>query len=183
MRPPRGDGALQVNEGWRTLPYLAEGSAGIGLVLAATWPAAPTTSSPTRWRRSPGRRAPFYVQSGLFNGRAGMVLYLADTGRAAARDGPGCQRGRRPPSRRRWRAARADRVGPAGRPVRRLSWHALSHGGHLAFPGDQLLRLSMDLATGSAGVLLALGAALHDKTVHLPLLGPVPTTDEREEGR
>jgi hypothetical protein len=29
--PDRG-GALQVNQGWRTLPYLGEGSAGIGLV-------------------------------------------------------------------------------------------------------------------------------------------------------
>jgi hypothetical protein len=42
----------------------------------------------------------------------------------------------------------------------------------LAFPGDQLLRLSMDLATGSAGVLLALGAALHDEVVDLPFLAP-----------
>jgi hypothetical protein len=30
----------------------------------------------------------------------------------------------------------------------------------------------MDLATGSAGVLLALGAALHGEPVHLPFLGP-----------
>jgi hypothetical protein len=49
----------------------------------------------------------------------------------------------------------------------------MSYGGHLAFPGDQLLRLSMDLGTGTAGVLLALGAALHDEPVHLPFLGPV----------
>jgi hypothetical protein len=35
-----------------------------------------------------------------------------------------------------------------------------------------LLRLSMDLATGSAGVLLALGSALHDAPVSLPFLGP-----------
>jgi hypothetical protein len=49
----------------------------------------------------------------------------------------------------------------------------MSYRGHLAFPGDQLLRLSMDLASGTAGVLLALGAALHDGPVHLPFLGPV----------
>jgi hypothetical protein len=30
----------------------------------------------------------------------------------------------------------------------------------------------MDLATGTAGVLLALGAALHDRPVHAPLLAP-----------
>jgi hypothetical protein len=49
----------------------------------------------------------------------------------------------------------------------------MSYEGHLAVPGDQLLRLSMDLATGTAGVLLAAGAALHDRPVHLPFLGPV----------
>jgi hypothetical protein len=30
----------------------------------------------------------------------------------------------------------------------------------------------MDVATGAAGVLLALGAALHDEPVHAPLLAP-----------
>jgi len=56
--------------------------------------------------------------------------------------------------------------------IRSLSWHALEHNGALAIPGDQLHRLSMDLATGSAGVLLALGAALAEHPVHLPFLGP-----------
>jgi hypothetical protein len=67
--------------------------------------------------------------------------------------------------------------------VRRLSWHALSHRGQLAFPGDQMLRLSTDLATGSAGVLLALGAAQHDELVHLPFLGPVPNDRPNTERR
>jgi class III lanthionine synthetase len=31
----------------------------------------------------------------------------------------------------------------------------------------------MDVATGTAGVLLALAAALHDYPVHLPFLGPL----------
>ena len=56
--------------------------------------------------------------------------------------------------------------------VRNLAWHALSYRGHLAFPGEELHRLSMDFATGAAGVLFALGAALHDEPVALPLLGP-----------
>jgi hypothetical protein len=34
----------------------------------------------------------------------------------------------------------------------------------------------MDLATGTAGVLLAVGAALHGEPVHLPLLAPVRRT-------
>jgi len=37
--------------------------------------------------------------------------------------------------------------------------------------------LSMDLATGSAGVLLALGVALHDQPAHLPFF------DAAEPGR
>ncbi|HEV2061816.1 MAG TPA: hypothetical protein VGR12_03105, partial [Solirubrobacteraceae bacterium] len=62
--------------------------------------------------------------------------------------------------------------------VRRLGWHALNYRGDLAFPGQELLRLSMDLATGTAGVLLAVGTALHDEPVELPLLG-APARDAR----
>jgi hypothetical protein len=46
--------------------------------------------------------------------------------------------------------------------VRRLAWHAVPRddrsgaGRTVAFPGHRLLRLSMDLASGTAGVLLAL---------------------------
>lgn len=53
----------------------------------------------------------------------------------------------------------------------------MPHGDGLAFPGRHLVRLSMDLATGSAGVLLAMDGA-HRGTDHLlPLLGgPAPAT-------
>jgi hypothetical protein len=54
--------------------------------------------------------------------------------------------------------------------VRGFAWHALPYGDGMAFPGTGLLRLSMDLATGTAGVLLALGAVLHDRPVPMPLL-------------
>jgi hypothetical protein len=54
--------------------------------------------------------------------------------------------------------------------VRRLGWHRVAYQGHLAFPGEQLLRLSMDLASGAAGVLLALGAAVHEHPIGLPFL-------------
>lgn len=40
------------------------------------------------------------------------------------------------------------------------------------------MRLSMDLAEGTAGVLLAVGAALADEPVYLPFLEPL-TADER----
>jgi tRNA A-37 threonylcarbamoyl transferase component Bud32 len=163
------DGQLHVNEGWRTIPYLAMGSVGIGLVIRRYL--AHRTDDELADAADAIRLAAcslFYVQSGLFGGRAGMVLYLSDGRR------PG-----EPPD-----AALAAQI-------RRLRWHALTFEGHLAFPGDQLLRLSMDLATGSAGVLLALGAALHDRPVHLPFLGPprprqaVPDhqTDDQAERR
>jgi hypothetical protein len=40
----------------------------------------------------------------------------------------------------------------------------------------------MDLATGSAGVLLALGAALHDEVADLPFLAP-PAAPMRHNSR
>jgi hypothetical protein len=138
------------------MPYLAMGSVGVGLVLRRYLAHRPSDDELTEAASSirGAAQAIFYVQSSLFDGRAGMVMYLADE---------------RPPG----------VPAPAGalaEQVRRLDWHASAYGGGLAFPGDQLLRLSMDLATGSAGVLLALGAALHDEPVHLPFLGP-PVTD------
>jgi hypothetical protein len=136
-------GTLQVNQGWRTLPYLEEGSAGIALVLDRYLRHRPDdelTEALVALRRV--NEAGYFVQSGLFMGRAGLI------------------------------ASAAMQAGPTDSLIRGLAWHALPYGGGLAFPGNQLLRLSMDLATGSAGVLLALGAALHDQPVALPFLGP-----------
>ncbi|KJY41227.1 hypothetical protein VR46_24715 [Streptomyces sp. NRRL S-444] len=48
--------------------------------------------------------------------------------------------------------------------------------GHLAFPGEQMMRLSMDLATGTAGALLALGSAAPGGRAHLPFLPPLRRT-------
>jgi hypothetical protein len=87
----------------------------------------------------------YYVQPGLFMGRAGLLLTAASLGEEQAT---------------------VDDL------VYGLGWHAMPYEGGLAYPGNQLLRLSMDLATGSAGVLLALGTALHDAPVSLPFLGP-----------
>jgi glutamate synthase (NADPH/NADH) large chain len=56
--------------------------------------------------------------------------------------------------------------------LKNLAWHVLPYADGYAFPGGALLRLSMDLATGTAGVLLAIGSVLHDEPVHLPLLAP-----------
>jgi serine/threonine protein kinase len=153
-------GALHVNEGWRTLPYISDGSVGIGFVIddyLAHREDEQFAQAAQQIRAA--ARSGFYVLPGLFSGRAGMILYLS-RGLAPGTGGD-------------------DPVVAAH--VRRLEWHALSHGGQLAFPGNQLLRLSMDMGTGNAGVLLALGAALHDQPVHLPFLGSVRADRSRTD--
>jgi hypothetical protein len=162
----RDDGAMEINEGWRTMPYLAHGSVGIGLVLdqyLAHRPDEEFARASASIRQA--ARSPLYVQSGLFAGRAGIIAYLAARARSAGQAPAAQDRTDRA-------SATADQRELADQ-VRRLAWHALPYQGHLAFPGEQLLRLSMDLATGTAGVLLALGAALHDEPVHLPFLAPL----------
>jgi tRNA A-37 threonylcarbamoyl transferase component Bud32 len=143
-------GALHIDEGWRTLPYISDGSVGIGFVIDdyLAYRDDEQFAQAARGIQIAARNG-FYVGSGLCSGRAGMILYLS---RALA---PGT--GGEDPA--------------VAAHISLLNWHAMSYRGHLAFPGDQLLRLSMDLATGNAGVLLALGAALHGSPVHLPFLG------------
>ncbi|MBO2451295.1 class III lanthionine synthetase LanKC [Actinomadura barringtoniae] len=139
------NGALHVDQGHRVLPYLGRGSVGIGLVIDDYLQHRPDEEfSRAREAIRVAAMSHYYAQPGLFNGRAGMLLYLS----------------------------RQDRADPwVARHVRSLAWHALRYGGGLAVPGEHLFRLSMDLATGTAGVLLALGAALHDRPVGLPFLG------------
>lgn len=150
----RDDGGMYVDEGWRTMPYLAHGSVGIGMVVDRYLRHA--DDDEFRAASAAIRRvasSPFYAQSGLFAGRAGIIAYLAAR---VAGGGDG------------------DAAAELARQSDALAWHALPYRGHLAFPGDQLLRLSMDLATGTAGVLLALAMAEHPVT-GLPFL----TTDFR----
>jgi tRNA A-37 threonylcarbamoyl transferase component Bud32 len=143
-----GKGALQVDEGWRTLPYLGGGSAGIGMVIdqfTAHKQDAEFADAARAIRLAAS--SSLYAQAGLFNGRAGMIAYLAGT-----RDERGQEAGRR----------------VVGAHVDRLGWHAVRCEGGLAFPGDMLLRLSMDLGTGAAGVLLGTAAALAPCGAALP---------------
>ncbi|QIB41755.1 class III lanthionine synthetase LanKC [Streptomyces aureoverticillatus] len=124
--------ALFVNEGFRLMPYLAAGSAGIGIALD---------------RYMTHRQEPEFVAAlaairravvpsfcpfpGLFGGAAGLLLFNAH---------------------------HAVAPGTAARQAHILDWHVLHWRGRMAFPGTNLLRMSMDLATGGAGVLLALAA-------------------------
>ena len=201
------DGSLRVSEGWRALPYLAEGSAGIGMVLRRYL--AHREDEEFRTAAAAIRRASrsrFYAQSGLFAGRAGLVLALADgemwapaeapapslsAASSSASDGVSGSAPGLPPRRgvlsgpATYPVARTRPPQPSGPlgsaprgggdaldQLRRLAWHAVGYRGELAFPGDQLHRLSTDLATGGAGVLLALGAVLGEQPAHLPFLGP-----------
>ncbi|HEX6470073.1 MAG TPA: class III lanthionine synthetase LanKC [Streptosporangiaceae bacterium] len=145
------DGALRLDRGRGTAASLGRGAAGIAVVLDEYL----THRMDERFRAASaairlGLRAPFVPRSGLFNGRAGILVSLAG----------------------RYQPGRAFADADVALHIRNLAWHAVSYRGHLAFPGDRLDRLSMDLASGTAGVLLALGAALHHEPVALPLLEP-----------
>ncbi|MFF4414091.1 class III lanthionine synthetase LanKC [Streptosporangium sp. NPDC001559] len=147
------DGSLQVTQGWRVLPYLDEGSVGIALALGrylAHRDDADLRTALDGCERVTG--AGFYVQPGLFTGRAGMIVALG-AGRARAGGS----------------TALNDLVSAQ---LSGLGWHALPYAGGLAFPGDQLMRLSMDFATGTAGVLFAMSTVLRDEPVFLPFTGP-----------
>ncbi|MEE1939830.1 class III lanthionine synthetase LanKC [Streptomyces sp. TRM 70361] len=155
-------GGLQVDEGWRTMPYLGAGSVGIGMVLD-DYAAHRTDERFEQARRDIVRaaQAKFYAQPALFRGAAGMVLHLART----TVGGPGTQD--------------AD----LRRQIDSMTWGAVPYRGQLAFPGEQMMRLSMDLATGTAGCLLALGAALHDTPARLPFLPPLRRPQSRPSAR
>lgn len=148
------DGTLQVNQGWRYLPYLDEGSMGIGLVIARYLAHRDDDTfaealADLRMIAQSG----YFVMPNLLTGRSGIIAALA-MGLRTGQDGQN----------------QPDPLLPER--IRGLRWHALPYGGGLAFPGEQLLRLSMDFATGTAGVLFALNAALGEQRVFLPFIGP-----------
>ncbi|WP_406293468.1 class III lanthionine synthetase LanKC [Embleya sp. NBC_00888] len=145
------DGTLQVlDPGRRTLGYLATGSAGIALVADEVLVHREEPRLGAAIRAIAGICRPeLAVESHLFNGRAGLIATLARLRRHDLGFDP-------------------DPV-IAGH-LRRSAAFALSYRGHLAFAGDQSLRLSMDLATGNAGVLLGLTVALDPAAELLPFL-------------
>ncbi|MCC0100156.1 class III lanthionine synthetase LanKC [Streptomyces flavotricini] len=151
------DGSLQVDDGWRSVLYLGTGSTGIGLALAAylehrTGEGLAEALASIRL----AARGQFTVFPGLLDGRAGLLYFLTAVGGGA--DDAAALEGHR----------------------RDLWRHAVPHGDGLAFPGRHLVRLSMDLATGSAGVLLAMDGARRRTDHLLPLLGgPAPATAAR----
>ncbi len=126
-------GTVQVKDGRRHLLYLDQGSGGVALVAQAYLA---RRAAPSLAALLPGVRRgcvlEFIREPGLFTGRAGLM--------AAA--GQLSSEGRRAPD--------------VLASVRNLSWHLLAEGDRLLVPGARLRRCSADLATGAAGLLLAL---------------------------
>ncbi|MEU1708213.1 hypothetical protein ABZ478_23030 [Streptomyces sp. NPDC005706] len=137
------------SDGSPPLPTLGAGSAGITVALAAYLrhrPEEALTDPLDALHTAPD--LDFTVYSGLLTGRAGLAAALAHN-RAVERD-PGLA------------AALTSHI-------RDLAWHALPHEGGIATFGAQNMRLSMDLATGTAGILHALRTVTDGLPV-LPLL-------------
>ncbi len=148
------DGSLQLNEGWRTLPYIGSGAAGVGLVLARLGQNMDISRyEETLARIAKSTTAEFCVQSTFMNGRAGFVYFLSKmvaSGRTQYREA-------------------------LERQVERLRLHAVHRGVGIYFPGEQVLRCSTDWASGSAGVLDAIRSyqGARDGKAHreIPLIG------------
>ena len=136
-------GEVTLVQGVRLMPYLGEGSGGLAEAIALCLRRRPDERLET-WLTGilQACRSPFIVESGLLTGRAGLIMVQAGAVRRAGAAG-----------------ALADHV-------RRLALHAVRRGDAtgagrtVAFPGHRLLRLSMDLASGTAGVLLALDSCV-----------------------
>ena len=144
------DGTVWAKYGHRHLPYLDTGSAGIALVAREYLAHAddPELSAFVASVR-PVCASELVREPGLFGGRAGLIAVLGLLGEP-------------------------DQDNQVLAPVRRLSWHAVRKEDGLFFPGSGLTRLSADLATGSAGVLLALHTVFEGKG-RLDALLPVGT--------
>jgi hypothetical protein len=155
--PHRGIGFPVSATDRRTVIHLARGSAGFATV-AARYPAdadEELARAVTDALVTTGTA--FTDCAGLYDGRAGHVLALAEHARLTG----GAQSGRR-----------------AVRAARKLYCHAVAHPTGVRFLGEGFARFSADLASGSAGMLLALTRLLDDRDdafFTLDRLTPLPT--------
>lgn len=187
------DGALFLADGGRVLPSLAVGGAGLGLAAAALLDRDPDGAArldgalagsagdlPDPFGEALGGavatglaqaaaltcRAPVVMSAGLALGRSGLIAVL----RRIAGDGdPAVAEHVR---RLDWHVVGLDRTPRPGAPV------PPARTGPAALLGEAALRLSTDLATGSAGALLALLPGSVDPlhaVLRLPAAVPVPS--------
>ncbi|MEU3560574.1 class III lanthionine synthetase LanKC [Kitasatospora sp. NPDC006786] len=146
------DDMLQTYSSGRLLPYLAEGSAGVALAVLALPDAQAEALGAERVLEAAARAGAVrvVVQGGLFNGRAGLAYTLFQVAARLPH----------------WQAEAEDQL-------RLVELHLAPHQDGSVLHGDQLIRLSTDLATGSAGALLALAAAKSPGQCLLPGAHPV----------
>jgi hypothetical protein len=132
-------GEVILAQGVRLMPYLGEGSGGLAEAIALCQRQLPDERLAV-WQTGILRacRSPFVIEPGLLQGRAGLLMVQTTD------------------------LTQPSSLGAIADHVRRLAWHAVRRGDAsdtgrtVAFPGHRLMRLSMDLASGTAGVLLAL---------------------------
>jgi serine/threonine protein kinase len=164
------DGSLQVRDGSRLMPYLADGSAGIGLALAQLGGRTPEEDD-ALVRIARGCRVRCTSNVGLMHGRAGLLAALA----ASPID-------------------ELDGVAPRdviAEQASRLSIHLFRRAERsgVVAAGENCLRLSLDLGTGSAGVIAVLDFLAGDRRdlmpavpLKLPRDGARATHDQKERG-
>ncbi|MFD1930269.1 class III lanthionine synthetase LanKC [Nonomuraea mangrovi] len=147
------DGCLHVREGTEWHLSLARGSAGIAVALREYLA---YRADDDHYRHvldavRAGLGTDLMLSAGLLEGRSGVLAVLAHLSGAD--------------------------VDPAvDTHLRHLGWHAVRFHRHLAFPSGDLTRLSMDLGTGTAGVLLAVHGALGLGGVPPAWAGTAPLT-------
>lgn len=148
-------GASYVQRGTKSVPYLADGSAGVALALHRLLHHVDDGRLAARLRRLlHGLHGDQVVDGGLALGRAGLLAVLHAAGAPAE---------------------------VVDKHRRELSQHALTHQGRIVFSGRLSRRLSTDLATGSAGVLAALTTLVDAAAVVIPGLPPAPATHRVRE--
>lgn len=128
------NGRLQFEQAGRLLPYLAIGSAGLGMVLPLLPPE--LIDKPLKEAAEKCLAAlqlDFCAVAGLFNGYSGLLVGAAGLRTVLGIDNEITQ---------------GD--------IRALELHALTSGTDRLFGGDSEFRLATDLATGSAGIIFAL---------------------------
>lgn len=131
------DGTLLVNEGWRGLPYIGHGSAGIGLAIARYLLVdVDATLESILSRIVRASRVRFVAQAGWLQGRAGLISFLTELRNLG------------------YRSDENDEAVAAH--VDLLQLHLLHSPAGVRVVGDGLLRASCDFATGAAGVIEAL---------------------------
>ncbi len=131
------DGALLVEERGILYPYLAHGSAGISVAAAHVARAGRLSLTERQIDGLVRASSPaIVIEPGIFDGRAGLMLALDEMHRAGL----------------------ADTRAVVSRHALELDLHAVAYREGLAVVGRGLSRVSMDFATGSAGVAMAVSA-------------------------